>query len=344
MTENAPIPALARPAPEAAEIDPAFGSGESFWSVVVRRTRYCAAIAASAAIFLYLAWRFLAPPPEHAGVSLMAWSTGGELVAAAVVAALLILTILVSMFLCHPDAPHIGVFCAFLGLGGIAIRGGNIHALVYDGQIGALLGRTPTLASFHKLLALECVQWAVLIIIAEVATRVFYDRIFANMHWIHRGGLSKRSTEKLEPQGCNAVGFLGMLAVKTGARKSYRVLQNLTALLATVVVGAIMLQVFMQSEAKGQVLFALYISFAVAGAAGRWAAPLCDPWALMLAVPLAAAVGYLSASTKMIYPGETVSAMARALPIDYVCAGVPAVILGYYFAFRIQFQHALEPE
>jgi hypothetical protein len=55
----------------------------------------------------------------------------------------------------------------------------------------------------------------------------------------------------------------------------------------------------------------------------------------MLAVPLTAACGYLyGMNMQGLYPGEPGFFMARALPIDYISAGIPGAILGYYAGFR----------
>ena len=317
---------------------------ESFWGVVVRRSRYVVAIAASAAVMLYVARPLVSPPPELAGLSLVAWPGHGGIVGAAVLTGVLVACILLSMILCHPDSPHIGIYCALLGLGALAIRGGNIHLMVYSGQTS---GR---LAAIHKLLALECVQWAVIIIVCEVAIRLFYERLFSNLRWLDRSGLSRESVEKMGHKVGGSVGgfavslWLLALTRKSGDKKPNQIIQNVIAILATVIVASGVLYVFMQSQNKGQVLFALYVSFALGGGLGRAAAPHCDLWALMLAVPLTAALGYLSASTHMQFPGESASILSRALPVDYICAGVPAVIFGYYTALRIQFRHALDAQ
>ena len=47
-----------------------------------------------------------------------------------------------------------------------------------------------------------------------------------------------------------------------------------------------------------------------------------------------AAIFYAGGTGVGAYPGEASSFAMRALPIDYVAAGVPGAILGYYGGFR----------
>ena len=64
-----PAPAADSPAPE------------SFFGVVLRRSRYALAIACSAFIFSSLAWKLAAPPADFGGVSLTIWSTTHGIIA-----------------------------------------------------------------------------------------------------------------------------------------------------------------------------------------------------------------------------------------------------------------------
>ena len=70
MSENPPIPALAQPNPDSAELGP---TGETFIAVTVRRLRYVASIVVTAALLLMLAWPLVGPPPTESGISLTAW-------------------------------------------------------------------------------------------------------------------------------------------------------------------------------------------------------------------------------------------------------------------------------
>src|SRR5205814_886563 len=116
---------------------------ESFVAVVYRRLRYTAAIGLSALLFCTLGWAIAEPPAQMAGVSLLAWTNvplpwhGNPLFAALLLAVMLLIATAVSSVLVHPESPHMGLFCALLGIAGLSIRGGTVHMLVeYSQQVG----------------------------------------------------------------------------------------------------------------------------------------------------------------------------------------------------------------
>ncbi len=144
---------------------------ESFWSIVIRHRRYVAAIGLSTATFLMVGWQFAAPPPDMGSVSLLAWSAGGGgvgggvVLGAVVLLALLLIIGLVCTVLVHPDAPHMGLFCAIAGMAMLSIRGGTAHMLIQSAQL------SNTYAAVSKSLAIECLLWAILLLIAETVVR-----------------------------------------------------------------------------------------------------------------------------------------------------------------------------
>ncbi len=318
------LPALA--APQLADFTP---SAEGFWGVVLRRARYSVAIAVSATLFYTLGWILAAPPAETSGVSLLLWTHSGGLLQALGLAGLLVVAIFAAMFLCHPDSPHAAMYCALLGMGALAIRGGTVTMIIQEGERSGLLPQM-----FQKL-AIECIQWGLIVLLAELVTHLLYKKLFRNTRWIERMGLP------LDALGLFG-GRLPQIAPPTKVPTA-RIIDNLGALILTSAGAFLLLKIFMQSQTKGQVLFAIFASFGLAAFATRMYFVKADTWPFWLAIPLTAGVGYLLASTKTSYPGTINTEIPRALPIDYIALGVPGAILGYMSTLRMQLhQHLTE--
>lgn len=301
--------------------------GENLARLILRRTRYVAAILLSAALFWYLAWSFVAPPPQWGSVSLLAWQSWAGVLGMIVLFVLFLATITLSALLTHPDAPHTGLYCAALGMAALAIRGGPINMLL---EYGELHGKISTI---HGRLLWEALIWAVLIIIVEFFNRVLFRRLFANRVWLHRVGLLVEDAQTGEIPGL----VWGKADDEiSGASKEgpHPMLINAAALVTSLILATILLQVFMQSQAKGQVLFACFVSFGLSTLVSHYIFPRSAVWALWLAIPLTAAVGYLRAKTNTPFPNHAATALARALPIDYIVAGLPGAILGYQVSLR----------
>jgi hypothetical protein len=328
VTESSPaIPAPSHPNSPIPALIP-----ESFWSILVRRSRYLIAIAVSAIIFSFVAWPFIAPPPAMAGVSLLAWSMSTGLIGALVIALLLIIVGTICTILVHPDAPHMGLFCALAGMAVLSIRGGNSHMLIQYGQM------TNTWSNRSILLAVECVQWAILIVVVETVVRLAHDRFFANTHWMLRTGVEAAHQHATDWSEGNAkpMGVSLTVSQALGTKNLNRLLSAPLGMLYSGIVAYLLLYATLQSQQKDQVLFACFIAFFFSTGNAYLAFPRASVLAFALAAPLTAAVGYYLGSTHpaFIYPGQGGYFISRALPIDFIVAGIPGAILGYYAAFR----------
>lgn|GEM_PF-3863622 len=325
--------------PSTAAITPT-KTAEGFWGVFIRRARYAAAITLGGLLFYYVGWLFAVPPAAYGGVSLTAWSVSGGLTAAAALFGLLVAALLLSMLIAHPDAPYVGPYCAFLGLAGLAIHGGDISALTRLGQTQNTLG------TIYQRLAIECVQWAIILFLVEIIARGLYARFFSNIRWLERLGADEHKLKVFK-------GRLPMYRqtpahVEAPGSTRPHLAEQFFAFGIACVAAFVALHVTMQSQTKGQVLFACLASFFIAGLAARYFAPHADTWPVIFSVPAVAAFGYLSARSgtntgELVFPGHAYSTLARALPIDYLSAGVPGAILGYALAMKLQLhQHLFE--
>ena len=314
----------AAPPPQLAA-QPSHFPAEGFWAVIYRRSRYTVAIVLSGAMFSTWGWQLAAPVPEWGGVSLLAWGNHG-LVTALGLSLMLLLATAVCSLLVHPDSPHMGLFCALLGMAGLAIRGGSIRSLIVYGQMRNM---QPAIA---QALALECVQWTLLFLVAEVFTRLLHDRLLSNLHWITRSGsVAAAAAAQQGVPGSAPVGVSLAVSKFLRTRGLPRPIATPLALVYSGFLAFLLLIVFMQTQLKGQVLVACFVSFFLSTLAAYLAFPRVLALALFLAVPLTAAGGYLyGMNLPCPYPGQTGFVMMRALPIDYMSAGIPGAILGYY--------------
>jgi hypothetical protein len=185
-------------------------------------------------------------------------------------------------------------------------------------------------------MALECVHWAVLFLIAETFARLLHERFLSNTRWITRSGpdLSMEMLGRIRPTS-GAMGVSLYVSQKLGTTKLRRRIATPLAVIYSVVVSIVLLYFFLQSPEKGQVLFACFVAFLLATMNSYLAFPRVPFVAFMLAVPITAACGYLYGMHHVgLYPGHPGFFMGRALPIDYVAAGVAGAIVGYYGGFR----------
>jgi hypothetical protein len=112
------------------------------------------------------------------------------------------------------------------------------------------------------------------------------------------------------------------------------------AVAVNAVLAMLFLLILLQSQAKGQVVVAIFVSFFLSTLCSYMAFPTVPAVVQFAAVPVTAAVGFLYASAypgltgAMAYPGHPAIFFARALPIDYFAAGVPGAISGFYTAFH----------
>jgi hypothetical protein len=194
-------------------------------------------------------------------------------------------------------------------------------------------------------LALECVLWALVVAIAELFTRILHDRIFANTHWITRSRPDAGDLLLNKSRESHAVGVSATVSRTLKTEKVTGWLVYPLSLIASAAIAMVMLAMLMNSAAKGQVFMACFVAFLVSTICSYLAFPQTRLVALLLAVPLTAGVGYLYGGGMISsYPGHAGFFAMRALPIDYLAAGAPGAVLGYYWAMQWSLHSSLEEE
>jgi hypothetical protein len=238
----------------------------------------------------------------------------------------------VSTLLVHPDTPHMGLCCALVGLGGLSIRGGTSYMLIRHAEL------TGTYREVFEHLAVECVQWGIIFLVAEVLARGLHDRFFANTSWLNRTGVDLAATaERMAgtAEAASPPGIAGSLSKSIGTAGLPKAVAIPLAMIASVLLASACLYCFLQTPTKGQVLFGCFAAFFLSTLLTYYAFPRVAALALFLAVPVTGAVGYmLSANHLPKYPGHAGLVFGNALPIDYICAGIPGAIFGYYLALH----------
>jgi len=309
---------------------------ESFWSVTYRRCRYAVAIGVSALIFATAGWAVASPPGEWGGVSLLVWQNHPTY-ALLVLALLLLVAATLCTFLVHPDSPHMGMYCALLGLGALSIRGGTVHILNVYAQ------ETQTAVRIARELALECAVWTALLLLMDAYARALHDWFFTNTHWITRSRPDAGTALLRKSRLGYGVGVSLVVSRTLGTEKIKGWLAIPLAILWSSAIAMLLLFLFMQSQAKGQVFMACFVAFLVSTLCAYLAFPRVPILAFLLAVPVTAIAGYLwSAHGVAPYPGKAAFFAARALPIDYFAFGVPGEILGFYWALQWSLHSSLE--
>ena len=311
---------------------------ESFGAIVLRRTRYAVAIAICAYIFYSLGWALVAPtqPPCFATASLWLGAPAAGLMASVGMLVLLLGCIVLSMALTHPDVPHIGLYCAGLGLAALSIRGGSIRLVASQAQVQ---GQT---ATFFTHLAVEAGLWLLIVLMAEAVSLWLFSRVFKNLVWLQRHGSSPETPEILQKH--DPVNPLVDITLgKADTPRDWTAC--LGALAATVLIGGALLTIMLRTELKGQVLFACFVSFGIAAFAAQQIFPRTATWAIWAGVPLTALIGFAMAGHSAFpYPGHVGLALSRGLPMDYVAAGIPGAVLGYYTGLRWQIHQIIHEQ
>jgi len=251
-------------------------------------------------------------------------------VAGLVLAGLLVIATGISALLVHPDTPHMGLCCALMGMAGLSIRGGTIYMLIRHAELREL-GGGETYARDFRMMAIEAILWGIVLVVAERFARALHDRFFANVRWLTRTGVDLAKG----PPKSETLGTAIWVAKRVGTLNLPRVAAMVLAFVVNAVLGALVLFLVLQAQSKGQALFGCFAAFFVSTLLVYYAFPRVPAAALFLSVPAAAAAGYwLTAGYAIVYPGHAGLYFGNALPIDYMSAGVPGAIFGYYLALH----------
>jgi len=253
--------------------------------------------------------------------------------------------------------PEGALFVTLVGTAGLSLNSSRIRSL--------LMLREDDLSGLFASLAMEVVLLAVVIMVAAIIIGVVRSAIFAvRPGWLWKDPLADLGEEKRRKAGdagvdkaiwignpvaaspMNVLRRLfrrpGAEGGRTGAEKGARsdmLLRSASCLALGIVVAALLLLLLMRSPRRGQILFALFVSFFLAGLLAHQMRP--TPYgvlALVMPVVLGLAFYALAGTTAM--SGEPlawtrVQNYARALPIDWATAGAGGAVMGFWVSMRI---------
>jgi hypothetical protein len=306
-------------------------------SPTFRQFRLALAIAASCIIF-YAVGKHSFTMPEMGGArSIAAGPLGSWLGPAGLVAALLI-SMLISALITWPDGPHTGLFCATAGLCALAVRTGTIKFL--------LLSHYSDPAAAYWPLVGQAAFYLALLLVGALAARVMQPWFTAGRPWPISLAVPwplHPNTDSTVPKGFpSSTGWL--LASKGEPAFSRSALgAGCAALAMMVAIASLVEYITMRSLQPGQLIFALLLSFYIAGFAAGMVFKKAPDIFYIAAPMVTATVSYMVAShLAWQYPGYPSFRAARALPIYYASAGVVGILIGYYSAMRAVHHGALE--
>jgi len=290
-------------------------------------------------------WPALRPGGPQDPASFLA--TGGIMTLLAFAVALWALAGLCALVTIHAR-PEGALVAALFGAAGISLHSPKIRALLW--------ARENDLPAMYGQLIAEVLILAAVVLGAVVAVSLVRAVIgLYKPGWLWTGPLAKLRKDEPPQQGRSA-GAVLMAALRHGPlglflrkglgelagdpRRKPTLRQTAGFLGLGLVIAVVVLLLLMRSPQRGQILFALVVSFALGVTLAHQAFP--SPYSILaLAMPVAAAVGfYILASvatsvTEMPLIWTDVPYYGRALPVDWVTAGGGGALLGFWISSRL---------
>jgi hypothetical protein len=248
-----------------------------------------------------------------------------------------VLALTCAMIITHPDTPHTGLFCAFFGVAALAVRAGSITMPVsLTSFSGGHLLFGDVAALFHRM-ALESVLEVAIAAAASGIATWLHNRFFRNAAWLHRLGSSTQTADVLQRDPTfhspTLHAALENPKTSTGAEAAF---SALGALALTTGIGFIVLTITLRNQLQGQALFACFVAFAAGAFVAQQVFPKTPSWVVWVAPSVLSTFAFALASSDPRYPGQVMLAPARALPMDYLAAGIPGAVFGYYSSLKWQ--------
>jgi hypothetical protein len=266
------------------------------------RARIVMTLATMVSLLLFYGAARLVGIPRDPGysVSLLQQSNAG--VALAIVLVVLVVSTLTGSVIARSIRRDAGLVTACLGLIALTARGGTI---------AATLQAAGSPAVFVPTLAMELVVLYGFVVVAYLAMTPLRQSHFLPSDTIRDGVQGDPD----EPLG-----------------------NKLLATAATAIGALILMLLLAQTQDKMQVLASVFLASLIAAAAAHSAFPV-EPslfyWVAPLLVGLAG-YAYASASPGTWVIGHAPNPLAAPLPLDYVAAGPPGAIMGYWMSRKWQ--------
>jgi hypothetical protein len=300
--------------------------------------------AAAALVAMYFGvWHAVSPWNSAGPMTFVPTGSYGEL--GMLAAAVLVLAAAVGL-LTTTARPEGAVLAAVIGAGGVALRSPQMRGLLWE--------RTGSLAPLYQQLMLETAMLGAVMLAAILVVGLVRGLVaVVRPGWVWRDPVAaaRQLTGAPSARAGLVRGALGVLLVRlrggpgspSMGEQAARCLGM--AAIAAGISGALVF-VLLQSPDRGQVLFALLAAtFVGMFVAHQVMAVPCGIVAWV--VPLGLAMGMYALSSRFDVGTEpqawtTVPFYARALPIDWMTAGLGGGFLGYWLSERLHESKALE--
>lgn len=296
-----------------------------------------AALAAVLAVY-FLIWPAFRPSDPLMPITFIA--TGGWAVACKFAGMFLLLALISAAITIKARAEGAALVCLF-GAGGLSLRSASAAGLmqISGGKLsGLFLHMMMEMAMMAAMLA------AAVAIIDAIRSQILRRR--PSLLWTSPLDIA----EKKEKFAENPLWNLGQGKTLTGARtgqtnNSKIVLKTVGCLVISLVIGLVLTMLFMQSPARGQILFAMFAGFFLAAMAADQFCPTRIALAAWCSPILAGMLLYLLSAANTAGNSSTwtsVNMYGLALPIDWLTFGCGGAVLGAWVSQRIRESALLE--
>jgi hypothetical protein len=284
------------------------------------QARFAAGVVAALVIMSSIGFSVLRPWDPYAAISLRVADSPVFLLVRA--SALLLAVAVLCTIILDGRLPQFGTFAACVGLLYPVAKTGTMAYLMVWLQEGKEFGGQAELRKSWEYMAVEMLVWT-LALLAMVLASCGAERWLTSKRRA-RGG------EDHQP-----------------SRPPAKLLHSVLSVLITAVAAALLVALFGQSMAKGQVIFAVSAAFFLAALAADQLIEQRDVMTHLIAVPIVGLGAYIGTATRPDRPpGQEAllhvapNHLASVLPIEYLAAGAAGAILGFWFSEKLRFTKA----
>jgi hypothetical protein len=278
-----------------------------------------AAIIVAAVVF----WPAIKPSDTEAPVDFLAM---GNFTQAAAFAGLIVILAAACGAATANVRPQAAMLATLIGAAGISLQSHSIRALLwlkedsFGSLFASLLGELWLLAAVMLVAALAA--WLARRLIAKTAPGLSWRNPLPDP-----SKDTQQAGKKLTPKVWQAA---------------------IPCLAATVAIGALLLLVLLQSSQRGQVIFAVLVSFSLAALIAHQLYPVPLSLIPMAAPIILGSAFYILAATAVQGASHgawmTVPLYANVLPIDWITLGCGGVMIGFWISSRIHENRYLEQQ
>jgi hypothetical protein len=311
------------------------------------------ATVAALAVMYFCLWRQVQPSDPQLPISFFAAGEGIRLSVFTVIAALTAAAVGVLTISARPGG---AIMAAILGVGGLALRSQSFRGLLWSRQ-GDATHPQELQSMYGQLIAEVVVLTALAVMVAMIVLLSRRLAGWAAPRWVWRDPLADtiapppRGTPPpngflnatLRAIGSSAVDYTvpgekdNLIRIRPSTREL--LVRLASCLVMAGLIACAMLWVLMESDERGQTIFAILVSFTVAVLIAHYTTPAPYPLvAWVLPLVLGVAFYLLGAMTQTgAFPQDwtLVPKYARALPIDWMTFGIGGGLLGYWFSARL---------